>query len=169
MYTQKGMPHRHWDAQLEEHCMAAPVQCTLMRKVRSSGQDRLRGQDDSNTGAFQKAHWQAVSGASVGVANRQHASSRRASQRQTRQTVKGREQQAEHARIDDQSTYRQGEKLQLVSLRGQDDSSMGASSQKHMGAGTISPELHGPEGGGHLLPLPLPMLVAPSHTMCILQ
>lgn len=38
-----------------------------------------------------------------------------------------------------------------------------------MGAAAISPELHGPEGRCDLLPLTLPVLVAPDDTMGILH
>ena len=56
-----------------------------------------------------------------------------------------------------------------MALRRDDGSCVGACCKHHMGAASISPELHGPEGGSDLLPLILPVLVAPDDTMCVLQ
>ena len=67
------------------------------------------------------------------------------------------------------ATHWQVEQLQLMALRREDGSCVGAGSKHHMGTGSISPKLHGPQGWSDLLSLALPVLVAPDHSMRILH
>ena len=68
----------------------------------------------------------------------------------------------------EEQAHREVEQLKLMSLRRNNGSCVGACSKQHMRAASISPELHGPQGGDDLLPLTLPVLVAPDDTMCVL-